>query len=262
MNPQDYKSFTDAWANAHEVMPGGKQLSQGAMQMVIDALKHYPLSHLMAAISKHVQIGKFAPMPKDIIDLLEFRNKRMTADEAWAMMPRDESETVVMTEEMAAAYDVAFDQIIAGDLIAGRMSYKAAYDRLCLEAVIKNKPVVWKVSLGHDKKKIEPALLDAVEAGRLSKEKVKDYLPTPMDGGPIGKLITGKVTEIPKNNEVLRGKWKELGQALKDGQLRLEENEIAAREQKRMEFEQRRADALKAVEEKMQGASLRAGRLA
>ena len=216
MNIQDYKPFTEAWANAHEVMPGGKQLSPGAMRMIIDALKLYPLDSLLAAIAMHVQIGKFAPAPKDIIDLLDHRNKRISADEAWAMVPKDESETVVWTEEMASAYDVAYDFLVDGDKIAARMAFKGAYERFCAEAMLMRQPVNWKVSIGHDKEKIEPALKQAVLSGFISQDRANHYLPSPMDGGPIGKLLTGQVVDIPEENEQLRKRWGGIKQALRD----------------------------------------------
>lgn len=257
MNTNEYKTFADAWANAHEVMPAGKVLSQGAMKMCIESLRHYPLDMLLLAINKHVQTAKYAPAPKDIIDLLEIANKRLTADEAWAMRPKDEFETVVWTDEMAEAYNIAYDLIVDGDLIAARMAFKGAYERLCNEAMLTNRSVVWKVCKGYDKKRIEPALQQAVLAGRITQERANKYLPSPMDAGPIAGLISGKVTELPANNENLKARWGELSQALLDGQKKMAEKDrqrVADNEQKRLEFENKKQAMLDRVAS-LQGAS-------
>jgi hypothetical protein len=255
MNQNDYTAFADAWANAHEIMPAGKVLSQGGMKAVIDALKNYPLDTLLLAINHHVKTAPFAPAPKDIIDLLEMKQKRLSADEAWAMMPKDEFETVVWTEEMAAAYDIAYDLIVDGDRIAARMAFKGAYERLCSEADLMSKPVRWKVALGYDKALIEPVLQKAVELGRISHESVQHYLPAPMDAGPIAGLLTGKVLELPNNAEHLRERWSGLKQALDDANKRVsEERQRAIREaaEKRIEFEERRQAAVDLVKKKIE----------
>lgn len=250
MNQSDYTEFANAWANAHEVMPAGKVLSNGAMKAVFEALRHYPLDMLLPAIKRHIQTAQFAPAPKDIIDMLEMKQKRLTADEAWAMMPRDETETVVWTDEMAQAYGIAYDLIVDGDRIAARMAFKSAYERLCDEATVIGKPVRWSVALGYDKTKIEPVLQQAVQLGRISRESVKHYLPAPMDGGPIAGLLTGKIVELPNNAQHLKERWGSLKQSLTDADQRLRDKkqaEMQAALDKRLAFEAKRQDALDKV---------------
>lgn len=254
MNQQDYKTFATAWANAHEVMPAGKVLSQGAMKLCIDALNQYPIEALLLAINKHVQSARFAPAPKDIIDLLEAHNRRPTADEAWAMIPKDEFETVVWTQEMAEAYAIAYDLIIDGDKIAARMAFKGAYERLCGESALMQRPITWSVCIGYDKAKIEPALQKAVAAGRITQDRANKHLPAPADSGLIAGLLTGKVTELPANNENLKKHWHGLGEALKAGLAKrdaAEKQRVIDAEQKRFEFEQKRQAQIDAVEAKL-----------
>lgn len=265
MNQNDYKAFSEAWTTAHEIMPAGKVLSPNAMKLCIKALEQYPIEHLLLAIEHHVKTAPFAPAPKDIIDLLEMKQKRLTADEAWAMMPRNEFETVVWTDEMAAAYDIAYDLIVDGDRIAARMAFKSAYERLCDESNVMGKPVRWKVAIGYDKAQIEPVLQKAVELGRISHESVQQYLPAPMDGGPIAGLLTGKVVDLPNNAEHLRERWNGLKQALSAAEKRMrEEKQRAIQESaaKRIEFEEKRqaaADLVKRKIEEMQNAQKMGG---
>jgi hypothetical protein len=254
MNQQDYKIFVAAWATAHEVMPAGKVLSSGAMKMCIDALDSYPLAALLLAIKKHVQSGRYAPAPKDIIDLLEAHNKRPTADEAWAALPGSEAETIVWTQEMAEAYAIAYDLIIGGDRIAARMAFKAAYERLCSESNIMGRGIAWTVCLGYDKRQIEPALMKAVAAGRITQSSASKLLPASTDSGLIAGLITGKITELPANNENLKKHWRGLAEALKTGEKRLEERRRQRAEsagEKQLKFEAQKIEIMARIDAKL-----------
>lgn len=246
----DYQTFSEAWADAHEIMPGGKALSAGAMTLCFDALSRYPIDVVLLAIKRHIAVGRFAPIPKDIIDILETGNRHVGADEAWAIVLEsfDEFETVAMTKEIAEARLVALPIWQEGDKVGARMAFKSAYDRIIITAPAPE----WFVSEGFDKSKRELAVKKFVQLGRISRDAAAKYLPAPMDGGPIGKLIAGKVTEMPANNENLRKHWHELGRALRDGQARLEERERLIREQRRLAFEAKRQEALDAVQKKME----------
>jgi len=255
MHKQDFNKFSDAWADAHEAMAAGKILSPRAMVSIFDDFEDYSIESVLAALKHHRKTAKFAPTANDIIELLEAGNKRLTADEAWAMMPHDEFETIAWTREMAEAYDIAGGILAEGDKIAARMAFKGAYERLCAEAVLMQRPVSWAVCIGFDKSRIEPALQKAVAAGRISQDRANKFLPAPMDVGPIAGLLTGKVTELPNNDANLKAKWGELKQAMADGQRKLAEKErqkLLEREQKRLAFEQNRQEMLSRVAKKLQ----------
>lgn len=251
MEPRDYKTFTDAWNSAHEVMPGGKVLSSGAMRMCIDALSKHPIDLLLEAISRHVKTGRFAPAPRDIIEILNTGGNHLSADEAWAIVPKSEAETVVWTNEMADAFAIAYPLIDDGDMIGARMAFRSAYERICENSRMMQLPVRWKVCLGYDKARVEPAVTKAVQQCRISQDHAKKYIPAPSDGGAIGKLLTGKFVDV-SDNAKLKQHWAGLKQALIDGQERLEESERLAREKKRLDFEERREAALRSVKEKIE----------
>jgi len=94
---------------------------------------------------------------------------RPGAEEAWSLMPFDESQTVVWTEEMALAFGIAGPLIGEGDKIGARMAFKEVYSRMVSEAREQRKPVSWTASLGHDKNGREAALMVAVDRGRLTR---------------------------------------------------------------------------------------------
>lgn len=217
-----------------------KKIDEGFIKIYWEQLEEFEIHEVEKAFKLVVRYCKFFPTITEIIGHIPSANlnKRVVADEAWAMMPRSENETVVWTEEMAGAYAVAYDLIVEGDRIAARMAFKCAYERLCNEASLIQKPVSWKVCVGHDKNLVEPVLKNAVLAGRITQKHADKHLPAPQDAGVIAGLLTGKVTEMPGNDQNLRSRWRELGQAMKDGQQRLEE----AKKQAVLDRERERKD--------------------
>jgi hypothetical protein len=240
MNQHDFSKFHALWLNAHAMSSSNQQPIDNTIMAVFDVLVEYPLHAIEFAIKHHAKQSRFAPTPHDIVAVLTVREKRLSADEAWAEIPKDENKTVVWTEEMAQAYGLASTLWAEGDKIAARMAFKAAYERLCNEAVILKKPCVWRVSIGYDREGVKPVLLAAVQKGRITAEEMAKRLPPSMDGGLIGKLITGKVSDLPENEKNLKARWQGLKQALVEGNRIMavaEEKINAERVQKRLEIE-------------------------
>lgn len=96
------------------------------------------------------------------------------------MMPRDENQTVVWTEEMALAMRCAQPLLDAGDQVAARMAFRDAYQREISSSRAQRKPVRWMASLGWDARGREAALREAVEKGRIGVNEAMALLP---DGG-------------------------------------------------------------------------------
>ena len=87
---------------------------------------------------------------------------------------------------------------------------------------------------------IEPVLQKAVISGRITQQTANKLIPAPQDAGVIAGLLTGKVTNLPDNAQHLKSKWRELNQAMRDGQKRLDDKrrqDILNREAKRAEIE-------------------------
>lgn len=248
MKLHDFQDFHQAWNHAHALSSSNQSPRDAVVMTVFDTLIEFPLAEVLSALQVHAQQSRFAPTPADMIEII--RNKTfgypIGADEAWAMVPADESETVVWTEEMAQAYRIVFELIVQGDGIAARYAFRGAYERLCTDAVIRQTPVVWTISIGYDKAKIEPALLRAHQAGRITQEQVTAHLPAPMDGGPIGGLLTGKIADLPDNAKHLSNRWAELKSALQDGERKLAEKHQQAIEelaQRRLIWEEKKQHA-------------------
>lgn len=112
----------------------------------------------------------FAPVPNGIVARCKLLDGRPDENEAWAvaLTSQDEHETVVWTQEMAAAFSLAQPLLATGDEIGARMAFKDAYKRLVGEARAENRPAAWSVSAGWDAARRQIAVQKAVVAGLLA----------------------------------------------------------------------------------------------
>jgi hypothetical protein len=134
--------------------------------------------------------SKYPPVPANIVEAIEANapDGRPGAEEAWAMMPRDEAESAVITEEMAEAYGIVKTLLDEGDKIAARKSFLEAYSRIVSQNKSAGVSVRWFPSLGSDKDGREPALRAAVEKGRLTQHHADGLLPAPKDHAMLTQL--------------------------------------------------------------------------
>lgn len=175
------------------------------------ALSAYGLDAVRYALDAHVRDpvrGKFVPVPSDVIAQIERLSVdgRPGVEEAWAMVPQGEDQSVVWTTEMAEAYGVCSGLIAAGDRIAARMAFKEAYERAVTLAKAQGAPVAWIVSQGTDPEQRKRVLTAAVNAGKLTPELAYDECPALPP--PASKLALLPPKDTPKTDvarEQLRG---------------------------------------------------------
>lgn len=200
----------------------GQDASKPTLSLWWNALKRFEFNLVREAFNRHVQdpkVGRFAPKPADIIGAIELMipDGRITADEAWALYPHDESSSAVITNEMAEAMSVAQDLINSGDRIAGRMAFKAAYDRIVAgnkQAGISPK---WFPSLGNDESGREQAIKTAFEIGRINQNQLQDL--TPKKPAPLLLQAARTMLECKKvSPEVNNERMKALREALTKGE--------------------------------------------
>lgn len=182
MNNQKSQFFS-VLSSAYEVY-GQPLPSENALNLWVRVLEGVDFDTIRQAFSDHIKLSKFAPRPADIIELCGkiLPDWHLAADEAWAMIPRDEATSAVMTEEMAEAMGIAQPLLDEGDQVAARMAFKAAYERITdanKRAGVKPK---WFPSLGHDKSGREAVLQQAVRLGRLTAPHVAGLLPPSATG--------------------------------------------------------------------------------
>lgn len=132
MTPADRPTFSAALAIAFEV---ARQPAppKAIFDVFVRLLTPYPINAVTRAIDLHMASSEFAPTPAALLKHLEFAGpQRLAADEAWplALASNDEASTVWLTDEILQAFDSARDLVAAGDEIAARMAFKAAYTRV------------------------------------------------------------------------------------------------------------------------------------
>lgn len=177
----------------------GASVTAPAVSIWFAALRRYSLTDVKRALSEHAQnpgAGKFAPKPADIIGFLQDQDGRPGAEESWARLSRaigDEGATVVLTSEERAAFFVA--DAIADDKIAARMAFKEAYTHAVHAARAAGHPVEWGFILGHYPAERETALIEAVEQGKITAERVVPLLPYRDDTDPRVKALLESTVE-------------------------------------------------------------------
>ncbi len=158
----------------------GRTFSEGAARVFVNDLSGFPEDAVMKALARCRREVKGILTIQDVVSRVD--DGRPGAEEAWAQMPFDESQSVVWTDEMANAFGVARGLLDEGEKVAARMAFKESYIRLVGEARDRGITVTWSPSLGYDKNGHDAVLSDAVAKGRLSYEhaqSIRPMLPTP-----------------------------------------------------------------------------------
>jgi hypothetical protein len=110
-------------------------------------------------------------------------------EEAFAMLPRSEADSVVWTPQIAAAWAAASN--LQGDRTAYRMAFREAYRRQLVEARGHGEPIRWCLSAGSDEIGRDGALQKAVDAGRMAPQLAAKYSPTFKLPGTAKQLTDG-----------------------------------------------------------------------
>lgn len=153
----------------------GRTFSDAAAAMFVSDLSIYDEKAVIGALARCRREVRGMLTVQDVVSRLE--DGRPGPEEAWAMMPRDERQSVVWTQEMASAFGVVVGMLDSGQEIAARMAFKEAYSRELTNARNAGVPVKWMPSLGHDQHGRESVLLEAARKGRLSIEHAQSLLP-------------------------------------------------------------------------------------
>jgi hypothetical protein len=152
----------------------GRTFSEAAARVFVSDLGAYDEPAVIAALTRCRKEVKGILTVHDVVSRLD--DGRPGPEEAWALMPRDESQSVVWTDEMAAASGVS-RELLDVDKVAARFAFKETYIRLVNEARNAGKRVNWTASLGYDKRARAAVLAEAVARGRLPLEYARQFVP-------------------------------------------------------------------------------------
>lgn len=153
----------------------GRTFSEAAARVFVNDLSGFPEPAVIHALARCRREVKGILTIQDVVSRID--DGRPGAEEAWAAMPFDESQSVVWTDEMANAFGIARGLLEEGEKVAARMAFKEAYTRMVGEARDARRPVQWSPSLGHDKNGHQAVLADAVAKGRLTYEHAQEISP-------------------------------------------------------------------------------------
>jgi hypothetical protein len=147
--------------------------------MWMKALACFPRGAVSRSTESHIKSSRFKPQLADIVAGCAAQSDAnwLGADEAWALMPHSESDSCLMTDEIAQAMATAAPLIDSGDRIAARMAFKDAYMRLTSQAKIEGRQPRYFASFGTDAAGRVSMLANAVNAGRLSLDCATAALP-------------------------------------------------------------------------------------
>lgn len=165
----------------------GRTFSPAAAAVFVGDLDRFPEELILKALGRCRREVRGVLTVFDVISRID--DGRPGAEEAWAMLPRDESVTALWTDEMRAAWGIALPLLESGEDIPARMAFKEAYLREVSQARDSGVPTRWSVSLGHDRDGRAEVINAAVEKGLISSEHAKHLLPSPKQASPLGILI-------------------------------------------------------------------------
>lgn len=149
------------------------------LEMWWEALKDFPDGSVKASTARYLKTGHFKPQLADIVSgcAAQMASSWIGADEAWAMMPKSESDSAMLTNEIAQAMAAASPLLEGGDKVAARMAFKDAYGRLVEKAKIEGRQPVFFPSFGTDAPGRVSVLANAVRAGQLTLDRATEVLP-------------------------------------------------------------------------------------
>ncbi|CAM3486951.1 hypothetical protein YEEN111655_13400 [Yersinia entomophaga] len=211
----------------------GKDASKAVLDLYWNALLPYDIDTVRQAFSNWLtdpDQGRFSPKPADIIRNIQTiagKPDWLSANEAWALaLPaQDEANTVVWTNEIAQAWNIALPIMQEGDKVGARMAFIAAYERLTKAAQGTGRSPEWSVSEGWDKETVKRSVEQAVTTGLLPKPKVEKYQLLLSDRGKLGNGVPTKIRHfLDELKDKIKQDQEEMARRWRDESIRLQES--------------------------------------
>lgn len=154
----------------------GTDLTEAAARVFADDLSAYPLHQVLAALTRCRREVKGRLVLADVISRID--DGRPGPEEAWALHPKIEADSAVITQEMAVAYGAARDLIAAGEMVSARMTYCEVYRKQVQSARDEGAGVQWFLSAGDDKSGRAAAIVEARERRRIGFKQAEQMMLT------------------------------------------------------------------------------------
>jgi hypothetical protein len=179
--------------------PNMPAFSDDRIEMWIEQLSVFPPGSVMQAGKNHMRTSRFAPQLAEIVAACQAQagGGWLGADEAWAMMPKSEAQSAMMTNELSQAMAAASPLLEEGEQNAARMAFRATYSRLVEQAKIEGRAPRYFLSQGTDFNGRIEVLATAVRAKQIGLDAAISLLPsaanelTSAAGAPNRALLSG-----------------------------------------------------------------------
>lgn len=174
----------------------GREPTAGVLQVWLSVLRGHKAAEIVQALERWSATERKAPVPADILALLDPGSAWPSADEAWAVVAPvlgDEGASVVWCLEMACAAG----EVEHLDPVAGRMAFRAAYERLVAEARRQGGRPGYYLSPGWDPEGREAAVREALRLGWVQDQRQVGYRGGDDDRGSVPSLPAPAPTQLP-----------------------------------------------------------------
>lgn len=186
------ESLTKAIVTTAEVM--GHEITKAAARDMALELDSYPPEQVAKALQRCKREISGRLTLAAVLSRID--DGHVGAEEAWALCPRSEAETVVWTDQICEAFEAARGLLAAGDEVAARMAFRESYVAALRTAREAREQAKWWPSMGHDKAGAVAPLQRAQSLGRLESSHVTKLL-----GGNDAaalSLPSAKVLALPR----------------------------------------------------------------
>lgn len=153
--------------------------SDERIEMWMQALSKFPAGSVKRSAESYITSNKFKPQLADIVAgcVAQMDGNWLGADEAWALMPKSEHDSAMLTDEIAQAMAAAAPLLEVGDRIAARMAFRDTYNRLTEKAKIEGRAPVYFPSFGADTQGRVSMLANAVRTKQITLDYATNVLP-------------------------------------------------------------------------------------
>ncbi len=199
----DKERIIKAIAVANKVCGGG-DIGKDILLFMLEKLSRYKDEQVIAALDLCTEERRGQLALKDIIERIAFNDGWLSPDEAWALCPFNENQTVVWYQEIAESFETVRAM---KDRIAGRVAFRETYQKAVSKARSDGREPDWSESLGNDYSGREAPLREAASKGRISQDRVRALLRPPEEEAlarDAKKLASGRVYREPQQMQFQR----------------------------------------------------------
>ncbi len=212
----------------------GSEIKPAAATLMIRDLRPYPRSEIEQSLARCRSELTGRLTLAAILERMPSADAFLSPNEAWALAlsGEDEMDTIVWTEEVAAAMGVARPVLDLGDKVGARMAFIGAYEREVAKAKSEGRNPKWTVSLGYSPERRQDAISEAIKLGRLEAPKVEHLLPAPHGfSEPIDSESSEEKAKAQANIQQLRSLLEEDTQGKQDAEIERRRREEARRQE-------------------------------